>query len=103
MFDNFRKKLSYGLVKKINRKIEKEAEEDVMQSPLCFVSLMGMVGWTFIVPILLALFIGGWLTKYFDNPIIMISFIFAGVVVGFMNTFKEINKLLKRTEKSKKD
>jgi len=67
---------------------------------LCFINLMGMVGWTFIVPILLALIIGQWLTKVFSmSPIWIISFIFIGVTVGFINMFKEINKASRRADK----
>lgn len=96
MLKNFRKRISYSLVKKINRKIESEKEKEDLKSSMCLISLMGLVGWTLMVPLILALFVGHWLMEVFnDNYLIMISCIFLGIVVGFMNTFKEINKYYK--------
>lgn len=98
MLKNFRKRISYGLVKKINRKIENKKEKKELKSSMCLINLMGLVGWTLMVPIFLAMFIGNWLTEKFNNPMFMVGFIFLGIFAGFANIFKEVNKYYKSIE-----
>ena len=59
------------------------------RSALKNLALISQVGISMITPILLGVFIGGWLDKKVGtNGLFMLVFIFLGVGGGFMNLFK---------------
>ena len=64
--------------------------------------LITQVGISMIVPILLCTFIGIWIMKYIDNPIIILISIIVGIIVGFRNIYVMVMSMYSK-DKEKED
>lgn len=77
--NNFNKK---GITMGVNNFNKKEKRTIVYM-----ISLITQIGISMIVPILLCTFIGVYINKYVDKPIIVLVFIMIGCVTSFRNVY----------------
>ena len=80
------------------RKINKNEKKGIVYGLM----LITQVGISMIVPILLCLFIGLWIMKYINNPLVVLFAIIFGMIVGFRNIYVMVMSIYGK-DKEKED
>ncbi len=65
---------------------------------------IGTVGLHLVSGIIVGLFVGYYLDKFFNtSPVLTIVFFFLGIITGFYNMYKDVVKYIKEEEKEEKN
>ena len=65
------------------KKLDRKEKKDIVYGLM----LVTQVGISMMVPIILCLFIGKWIMKYVDNPLVVLFAVLFGIIVGFRNVY----------------
>ncbi len=88
----------------INKKEERavKAREKRGMSTLQWIGMLGIIGWSVTIPLLLGVFIGKWIDGHYPGPrSFTLMFLFAGLVTGCWNAWYWVRKEIKRVTRPK--
>jgi ATP synthase protein I len=79
-------------------KINKREKKKIVYA----LTMVTQIGITMLVPIFMCIFLGIWLMKYVDNPLVIVFFSFFGFAVAFRNTYILVSRMFIK-DKEKED
>ena len=81
------------------KKLDRKEKKDIVYGLM----LVTQVGISMMVPIILCLFIGKWIMKYVDNPLVVLFAVLFGIIVGFRNVYVLVMSTSYSKDKEKED